>query len=279
MVHIIGLSGLLLWITAGAPEQRAADYLAIEVPKWAKENRCYSCHNNGDAARVWFVARRVGLKVADAAVADTIEWLRTPAKWSETHAGAGVTNVVLANIQFASALLESGSRRELRVAAQALARMQEADGSWKVDADSLPGAPATYGRALATYMARRVMMRTGLRAQADRATVWLRKALPENVVDAAAIALALPDRKDCVEYLKRARWDEAFDTALAVVALNRAGERELVERGRAALLRLQQDAGGWQDTTRPPGGVSYAEHISTTAWVLYALLETNPERK
>jgi len=37
---------------------------------------------------------------------------------------------------------------------------------------------------------------------------------------------------------------------------------------------MQQPAGGWPETTRPSGGVSYAEHISTTAWALYALLET-----
>jgi hypothetical protein len=278
MVHIIGLSGLLFWTAAAAtPEQRAADYLAVEVPKWARENHCYSCHNNGDAARALFAARRAGLKVADEAIADTVAWLRTPAKWGQSQGAPGGATGSLANVQFAAALLESGSRRELRPAAETLAQLQEADGSWKVDADGLAGAPATYGRALATYMARRVTMRAGLRAASDRAGAWLRKAQPANVVDAAAIALALPDRRDCVEFLKRTRWDEAFDTALAILALDRAGERAMVERGRASLLKLQQEAGGWQETTRPPGGVSYAEHISTTAWALYALLETNPK--
>src|SRR3954447_5659404 len=102
MVHIIGLSSLLFWVAAVSPEQRAADYLSQEVPKWARENHCYSCHNNGDAARALFAAtekgsgrgglsapRRAGLAVPAAALADTVEWLRTPAKWSETHGAAG----------------------------------------------------------------------------------------------------------------------------------------------------------------------------------------------
>ena len=112
----------------------------------------------------------------------------------------------------------------------------------------------------------------------------LRSAALENVVDAAAVALAIPERREAVEYLKRRQnrdggWGETFDTAVAVLALDRAGERDAVERGRAALLRWQQEAGGWQETTRPPGGVSYAEHISTTGWALYALLETGPKRQ
>ena len=33
------------------PEGRAVRYLAGEVPKWPVNNKCFSCHNNGDAAR------------------------------------------------------------------------------------------------------------------------------------------------------------------------------------------------------------------------------------
>ena len=32
-------------------ESRALAYLASEVPRWSRENKCYSCHNDGDAAR------------------------------------------------------------------------------------------------------------------------------------------------------------------------------------------------------------------------------------
>ena len=35
---------------------RAVKYLAHEVPRWRAEEGCYSCHNNGDAARALMAA-------------------------------------------------------------------------------------------------------------------------------------------------------------------------------------------------------------------------------
>ena len=266
---------------AGTPEQRAVDYVSAEVPKWAKDNHCYSCHNNGDAARALFAAARRGYAVPKSALADTVNWLQRPAQWSEAHGNAGVTNITLARIQFAAALLEAQlpNRQSLIQAAQSLVPLQDRDGSWKVDAGGIPGAPATYGVALATYLARRVLQAVGLSVPGARATDWFRTAPADNLVDAAAVVLAMPQRRDAIDVLRHAQtsdggWGEPFDTAIAILALNAAGERDLVASGRASLLRLQQSAGGWPETTRPPGGVSYAEHISTTAWALYALLET-----
>jgi hypothetical protein len=55
-----------------APEARAVALLAREVPRWARENHCFSCHNNGDAARALYEASRLGLRVpADATAATT----------------------------------------------------------------------------------------------------------------------------------------------------------------------------------------------------------------
>ena len=62
-----------------SPEQRAVDYLARETPRWSKENGCFSCHNNGDAARALYAASRRGYKVPADALADTTAWLRRPA--------------------------------------------------------------------------------------------------------------------------------------------------------------------------------------------------------
>jgi hypothetical protein len=61
---------------------------------------------------------------------------------------------------------------------------------------------------------------------------------------------------------------EVFDTAIVVLAL---GGKE-AEHGRAWLVKMQEKDGGWPETTRPSGSQSYAERISTTAWVVYALL-------
>jgi hypothetical protein len=40
------------------PEERALVYLAREVPRWSVENKCHSCHNNGDAARALYQTKR-----------------------------------------------------------------------------------------------------------------------------------------------------------------------------------------------------------------------------
>lgn len=37
-------------------ESKAIGVLQREVPKWSRENGCFSCHNNGDAARALFAA-------------------------------------------------------------------------------------------------------------------------------------------------------------------------------------------------------------------------------
>ena len=37
-------------------EDRALAYLIREVPAWSREHKCFSCHNNGDAARALYTA-------------------------------------------------------------------------------------------------------------------------------------------------------------------------------------------------------------------------------
>jgi hypothetical protein len=68
-------------VAAQTPEQRAVDYLAQETPRWFRENSCFSCHNNGDAARALYVASQRGYKVPKEALAGTTEWLLKPLDW------------------------------------------------------------------------------------------------------------------------------------------------------------------------------------------------------
>jgi hypothetical protein len=272
-----------------APLPSHLSFLAREVPAWERENHCFSCHNNGDGARALFFARRKGFAVAPDA--STIAWLRRPRGWDAVKSTAGSNDKNLARIQFASALAEgwrAGVIRdaaELGSAAELLATTQDASGSWPVDAGSLPGAPATWGTPLATYMARDVLV--AVRFSGDtiaRADRWLADARPANVVDAAALLLANPARRDCRDFLLAAQsrdggWGpqrgmpaEPFDTAIAVLALR--GKGEAARRGRVWLLHNQDSSGAWPETTRPSGGTSYAERISTAAWVTIALLST-----
>lgn len=49
---------------------------------------------------------------------------------------------------------------------------------------------------------------------------------------------------------------------------------EMIQRGRTFLITTQQSDGSWSATTRPSGGQSYAQQMSTTGWATLALLAT-----
>jgi hypothetical protein len=287
-------------------EQAALDYLAQEVPLWKTGNGCYSCHNNGDGARVLYVAQHMGLKMPDRALLDTTRWLVRPQDWDDNRGEPEFSDKKLARIQFAAALeaaVRAGfaSRKVLVKAAQSLLPYQETDGSWKIDAGGSVGSPTTYGAAVATYLAGRVLKSArepAFDAGIERARRWFERTEPKNVPAASATLLALADASTgvggaereagAVTLITKAQnsdggWgpyrnspSEPFDTALALLALDSlpATQGERIERGRRFLIGVQLPAGGWPETTRPSGSQSYAQHISTTAWATLALLET-----
>lgn len=270
---------------------KAVQYLSVEVPAWKKSNGCYSCHNNGDAARALMVAKR------EAAIADTLVWLRKPAEWDNQQADAPFRDKGLARIQFSFALAQAVSNGllprgpQLTDAAERLTAMQSADGSWALDQESAVGSPATYGTPLATYAA----LRTLRVADAERFSKaigrgreWLLKLKVASTPDAAAVVLAASDPA-AVKWLLSAQnrdggWGpyratpgEAFDTAVAVLALFGANETAAAKRGVAWLRKAQLADGGWEGSTRPSGGGSYAQHISTSGWATLALLKDASE--
>ena len=291
------------WQSLPATERAALAYLAREVPLWKMDNGCYSCHNNGDGARVLYTAQRLGWEQSETALRDTTGWLAAPKDWDSNTGDPEFSDNKLASIQFATALdaaVAAGfaSREALVEAARLLLPHQEGDGSWQVDARGLIGSPITYGAALATYTARRVLKHASDPSFSDairRADGWFARVEPRNVLDASATVLALADAPSggetndaTVALIVEAQnsdggWgpyakspSEPFDTALALLALGSLGDshREQIERGRNYLRETQLSAGGWPETTRPPGSQSYAQHISTSAWATLALLET-----
>jgi hypothetical protein len=286
-------------------ERRGRAYLVREVPRWSRENHCFSCHNNGDATRALLAASEP--QVPEEVLADTLNWLGRPERWDGNPADAAFSDKRLARIQFAGALasaVESGRVRErgsLDRAARMVAADQAADGSWPIDELGTIGSPATYGRMLASAMARRTLEAAGPARYSQsiaRAAAWLRERPIANVVDASAVLLGLSadepaDRKrrrEAFELLSRAQGDdggwgpyvrsasEPFDTALALLALakwpNRGETGPRIARGRTYLAASQSKEGNWPETTRPAGGESYAQRLSTTGWVMLALTAT-----
>jgi hypothetical protein len=296
-------------------ETRAVTYLTREVPLWKRENDCYSCHNNGDAARALIVASARGHAVGTA-IDDTLEWLRHPERWDKNKTEGGVDDKPLARVQFASALRVAGAHAKaeagaLRSAAEMLAADQTADGSWQFDSSQSVGSPTTYGIALATTTARRVLVDAGSSAVQPaiaKADAWLRAVKIDSVLDAASIVLGLEHVRDDRAVAQRRRalailrkgqapsggWGpyitvapEVFDTALVLLALDGLTDQDLngsafgndtrisaIAGGRKYLIAQQAKDGSWPETTRPSNQESYAQRISTTGWALLALLET-----
>ncbi|MFN0167484.1 MAG: prenyltransferase/squalene oxidase repeat-containing protein [Bryobacteraceae bacterium] len=283
-----------------SPEDRALAYLAKEVPAWRRENGCFSCHNNGDAARALYLAVRLGRRVDPAALHETTAWLRRPSQWENNRGDPRFSDKELARLQFAAGLAaarDAGAvvaKQALEEAAAAVSLLQQRDGSWRVQGDEAAGSPVTWGASVATAMAREVLHGADAvkyRPSTQRADSWLRRLPLRMTADAAAVLIALPEREDeGVAFLRSAQssdggWGpaahspaEAFDTALALIGLSRTGTRHdaLKTGGRAWLIRNQLESGGWRETTRPSGGASYAQHVSTTAWATIALLLTTP---
>ena len=296
----------------GAAEARAIDFLKREVPAWPRDNGCFSCHNNGDAARALYAALRRGYRIPSDALADTTAWVARPEQWEHNQGDPGFSDQRLADVQFAASLaaaIESGALKSpqvSKVAAVKVAQAQSADGSWPIDVGNAVGSPATYGATLATYMAWDTLRRVSLPeivAARLKAETKLRAIKPDTVPNAAVlllfwskphegtdIARDASSPRQSLEFLNAAQtsdggWGpysdsppEAFDTALALLALaefrTETGVMEMIQRGREFLRATQQSDGSWPATTRPSGGQSYAQQMSTTGWATLALLAT-----
>jgi hypothetical protein len=292
-MRALAASALLLAAACAAPtpESRAVAFLSREVPAWPVANKCFSCHNSGDGVRALLAARRAGHSLEPNVLESSLRFLSRPEDWKYSGPEGPFSDRKLAAIQFAHALSSSaGGAEPLRRAADLVRGFQETDGSWAVDTGGLPGSPVTYGRTLATTVARRILARAGLDEPAARAGTWLRDRKPETPLDAAALLLDNPSRSDAFDLLRRSQgphggWGpyvvsppESFDTAVAILALSNVPRADvMILRGRQYLASQQLPDGSWPETVRPPGAESYAQRISTTAWALLALLQTQRE--
>jgi len=287
-------------------ESRAVHFLIREVPAWSRNNGCFSCHNNGDGARALYAAAQNGYRIPAKILADTTAWVTQPNRWDHNKGDPGFSDQRLANIQFAASLLSAldagraKDRESLQEAARKVEADQGTDGAWHIEPRNAVGSPATYGTTLATHMALRTLKQAavpGTRDTIRKAEAWLRERQADNVLTAAALLLSSADESEKSTSLNRwlavirsgqtqdGGWGpfadspaEPFDTAVVLLALaaRRAepGVEELVRRGRGFLAERQNPDGSWPATTRPSGGSSYAQRISTTGWATLALLAT-----
>lgn len=284
----------------------ALDFLEEQVASWPKENGCFSCHNNSDAAQALFTAKQHGWDIQEEATSATLEWLAQPGQWDKQKGDPNVSDQQLADIQFASALMiavETGMLDRDKIDEQVglkLVEYQKPEGNWVVEKQDSLGSPAAPGNALATLKAWSYLKSANL-AEGKKA---LRLAsnnlrnLPLQSVSQTATKLlfieaskvkAMGDAVHCLEYLMRSQsslggWGpyphrppEVFDTALALLAMLSFAKDEriamVMNRGVAFLIAEQLKDGSWRETTRPSGEESHAQWISTSAWATTALLK------
>lgn len=212
-----------------------------------------------------------------------------------------------------AAAVRSGASKAaaaLRRAAEGVAGLQDDGGSWRAGAQTTIGGPTDYGPRLATYQALRVLQQADssrFQKAIGAAAAFLLQAPLRNNFEAAVLLLAINEiepadaeentatgekRRLALTLLREGQsstggWGpyrgsspEVFDTALVLLGLAATptyGDHrldDLIAAARRFLLEAQFDNGGWEETTRPAGAQSYAQHISTTAWATAALLET-----
>jgi hypothetical protein len=239
-------------------EQRAVAYLSQQVPDWPRQNHCFSCHNNGDAARALYFARTLSHEVKPEVLEETTAWLLDPAAWDDPKGDPGFSDLKLARIQFAAALAEAfqtGAVRDpqvLLIAADRLLEDQETDGSWDVDVPGVLGSPATYGDALGTYMARRTLETAGISRFANavaQADAWFLAAKPVATIEVGAVTLALADRLSRQAGPgNRADGEADAPAPLEPDSPAQAKHRELTGR----IVATQNSDGGWGPYPKSP---------------------------
>ncbi len=197
---VVGGLGEQRPIDRTTPEGKAVAFLIREVPRWSRENHCYSCHNNGDAARALYQAARAGYSVPEEALAATTRWLIRPENWDHNggdgpieRQAAGSRGLYHDVDNRDGQWAESVDRSTVMRAAERLALDQAADGSW-------PSGRRGFNRFAGDLRAHRWRLSwpaaacstaqpTHFRAAIERADGWLLSRDVSNVTEASVSLL------------------------------------------------------------------------------------------
>jgi hypothetical protein len=265
--------------------------LGHEVPRWQRDNQCYSCHNNGDGARALLEARKQGFPLPPECLDDTRRWLEQPLEWDRFHGEGGFNDKTLSHIQFAralaSALPPAGGWRDTIAAeaARIVAKDQKPAGYWRID-DGGAGTPCTYGNALATAQACQALKSLAPVQYADalrRAEQWLTSQPRNSLVDQVAVIFGLEQGHDDLCHAAGAAilasqnadggWgpyatsgSEPFDTAVAVLALSagKSARRRRLDRDHAPTRRRELRAASVDYWLGDAGVAGYAKSASVS---------------
>ncbi|MEC7200004.1 MAG: prenyltransferase/squalene oxidase repeat-containing protein [Verrucomicrobiota bacterium] len=288
--------------------ERAIEFLGAQVPSWPRENQCFSCHHQGDGARALASARAQGWKLPAETLDSSQQWLEKLEDWHHQKGDPNAKDPLLADLQFSmtrmllmpsSMACETGSHQWFRLVGERLLPHQKEDGSWALESVPTVGTPGAPGSAWATFWAWRLLKAAAypeFSPARERAEKWLLQIPIQNVPNAACKLLFVQERDQgaqgesilCLEFLMKSQsrfggWGpypgspaEIFDTSLALIALATHARDEriamIMKRGASFLIAEQLQDGSWQETTRPSGGKSHAQWISTSAWATQALL-------
>ena len=183
------------------PEDRALAFLGHEVPRWSRENHCFSCHNNGDGARALYAGFEAGFTIAPAVTEDTTAWLSDPARWEHNGGDGPFSDKRLARLQFTAALAaarRAGARA--RPAAPRFAQPEPAGsrtrpptdpGPWKErTSQARPSSMAASWRPTWPVRACGPPTRSPSRNPIDRADRWLLGHEIKTITDASVMLMA-----------------------------------------------------------------------------------------
>ncbi len=300
------LFGTIQAANLDTPSQKAFRYLASESLQWARDNKCYSCHNNGDAARALFLTASDSNEFSNPQWNELFSWYRKPEGWIDATNSDLDLSPTLGLVQFGaasrSALRHAPSFSRATDASRLQSRIlaaQHEDGFWRVESEGQIGSPGTYGNVLGTLMALEILAyepTPQVQTAITRSIDWVYAQSPQATIELAAGAQILKRSPAPEKQSKSNRWlrtlvdqqnsdggwgpyrsqfSEVFDTAIALIALSAQTTPKIggpaIHRGRSFLFKTQESYGGWPETTRPTGGTSYAQHISTSAWALIAI--------
>ncbi len=283
------------------PERRAVAFLSVEVPKWARENKCFSCHNNGDALHGLLTAAKAGELADRKPLADTLAFLASPERWDANGPDGPFKDTKLRGFNLPprwpppstpACRSSAGTGESRRIGgAAAIARRQLADRrarQHRLARHLRPAlATATSIRTLSAADRRRTPCRWPRLAAGSkrpspktcsmprpRCWRWLRRPVTRcrQCASAAPCCCAKVNRRTAAgarSSIRRLKCSTRPWSCWPWPAQQPTSELSaFIARGRKYLLAEQSPDGSWPATTRPAGADSYAQQLSTTGWAL-----------